>query len=155
MSWGACSPHTKTPTQWRGTMGFKKPTCWHLSTLLSSQTHTHAHTVRTWRRSGEFKSPLPHMYPVWQHFITEVDSTRKSGLTFVRFPQLNAVEMGRNISCRCYDTTTQNSCFGSTLLCGNFRHMCEQTSRTCLWLWRDNASVKTMNLLCSFHYWSQ
>lgn len=109
------------------------------------------HTVRMGRRSGKFKSPLPHIYPVWQRFITEANSTRKSGRTFVRFTQLNAVEMGQNISWLCYDTMTQNSCFASVdLYYVEMFSACVRADLTCLWLWRDSGSVKTMSRLRSF-----
>lgn len=151
MSWGACSPRTKTPTQKKATMGLKKPTCWHLFTLPSSQTHTH--TVHMRIRSGEVNSPLPHIYPVWQHFIAEVDSTRKPGHTFVRFSPLNAIEMGTEyfLALLWHHDIKQLLWVSGSLLCGNFGHMCEQTSLTCSRLWRNNGSVRTMSLAYSFH----
>ena len=46
--------------------------------------------------------------------------------------------------------TKQLHCISGSLLCGNFRCVCAQTSPTCLWLWRDNGPVKTMSRHRSF-----
>lgn len=90
-------------------------------------------------RSGEFTSPLPHIYPVWQHFITEVGLTRKSGHTSARFSQLSALLMGYNISWLCYDTITHDSCFGSVARYYlEFLSTCECGSQTThWWLWKQ------------------
>ena len=46
--------------------------------------------------------------------------------------------------------TKQLHCISGSLLCGNFRCVCAQTSPTCLWLWRDNGPVKTISRHRSF-----
>ena len=113
--WGgallASYANTYTMERHNGTWKANSLTPFHTSEQPNADAHTH--TVRMGRRSGKFKSPLPHIYPVWQHFITEANSARKWGRTFVRFSQLNAVEMGQNISWLCYDTVTQSSCIAS------------------------------------------
>lgn len=103
-SGGSLQKHSKHLHNGKVHLDFKNDTFPHYSNMQ---------TVWMWLRSGEFKSPLPHIYPVWQHFISEVDLTRKSGHTSVKFSQLSALQMGYNISWLCYDTMTQDSCFGS------------------------------------------
>lgn len=82
-------------------------------TPFLTDTHTREREcVCVLEKVREFESPLPHIHPVWQHFITAIPLTRKWGRTSVRFSQLYDAAMGQNISCLRHDATAQNSCCG-------------------------------------------
>lgn len=122
----------------KGTIGLHNPSHWHISQLQVCMC-----TQCVWcGRVQLSSSALCFTFPVWQHLITEANSTRKSGRTFVSFSQLNIVEMEWNISWLCYDTMTQNTALDQwiSIVLNKFWYIWEQTSLTCLWLWCDNAS---------------
>lgn len=106
------NPPKKTASQWKATMGLQKMSGSHLSMPPHSQTPVCVCALRIRKRSGKLKRPLPHAFPVWQHFTKEADATRKTGHTTVRFSQLNSLEMGQSISWQYRDTVTECSCFG-------------------------------------------
>lgn len=152
MSWGACSTRTETPTQWKGTMGFKKPTRWHLSTLPSSRTHTthSAYVNKVGRVQEPFASHISCMTAFHQR--GRLDQEVRSYLCEVLTAKCcrNGTEYFLALLWH-HDTKQLLWVSGCLLLHVEiFHHMCRQTWRTCLWLWRDNGCVKTMSLLYSF-----
>lgn len=109
---GTCSHQTKTPIQWKGTMGLQKPTRWHLSTLPSSQAHMRTHSAygnKVGRVQAPFASHISCMTAF--HHRGQPDQEVRSYLC--EFLTAKYCRNGTTYFGLSYDTMAQNSCFGS------------------------------------------
>lgn len=150
---GPCSPRTQTPTQWKGTMGLEKPTRWHLSTPASSQTQTHTHTHSAYgEKVGKVQEPFASHISCMTAFHHRGQLRQEVGSYICEVLTAKCCRNGAEyfLALLWHRDTKQLHCISGSLLCGNFRCVCAQTSPTCLWLWRDNGPVKTMSRHRSF-----
>lgn len=124
-------------------MGFKKPTHWHFSTLQSGQTHTHTHSAYGNMIRGVQEPFASHISCMTAfHHGGWLDQEARSYLCEVLTAKYCRSGLEYFLSLLWHHDTKQLLWISGSLLCGNLWYVCEQTSLTCLWLWRDNSSLK-------------